>query len=897
MALTTLPKERNFIAQRRLRADVEILSLGSSATKYTGQYKYIRDIFVETVLHKTGKDPSIATLSIPIGLINPVSANPRSRLHKVYTIRSGNKLSPIAPAIQNAKSVQPYTKVRIYYNNTTTIGQGQRGQKWLMFVGYVSKMKVSQDQKKQSVMIIECKDARWLLGKVPVTGIIHQDKNVGFGSVALFDQVTFIKNATIPFNEGNEPNMFYDPFGKNEWWLKPKFIEPYFGRTNPVTNELIDDEAIENPSANDLSAKDFPVARHWLAGCVFNYIANLSNCSTPAQDKDLTGFNSGSADLWDDPSSVTQDDVPMSFKEEIWIPSLQPGADNVSSNTMGADWFRPRSLVGSQVLSGQQSIVSSVGVYAPFKGPSVIDVLQDLCYRMGNFTLAATYDEQGTGRLVLHVIRTTQADETADNSDVPVGLNSTERIEIVLPGEKTGTTFPDVHSFDMVVSADNFYNTFTTHGGRYWTQMTFLTMGTGKNVSEVNQFHEIYDPTSPDEFKPVVPYMTLQPSWTEEQQEEYVKLATAEQGQAELYPDVFTTFIISPEIIWPDMWGTVPNPPGGGNQALGLRRNFRRPRQVLPTLISSYFEKFKPANAGEPNESAGAWRSRRKRLPLMIWRSFKGVRTSTDGSTRFGDDTTESTPTQPGNGPDGMADWWLVQSVPQLLAGDGRTGIKFPPGARLPTSRFAFESTGAGTSGPSTSPLTWNGIIEPDPDQNKSARYYNIMMTVAVPSDEELFDYLNSQKTNPGSGTVIRNHGFRNERVQDAGIEYQQEQTINSVVFFPDKVKPGDPGTASNPFRLDPGNNSPRRIYTDGQKELTSRNHMMANKFAKPDIDGTLTFVGILPALKAGQYVGELFELQSTNQVKTLPINSLLSSVLHDFTDMQQTSVEFGTVR
>ena len=873
MTVMTLPKERNFLAKRRIKAEAEILIPGSGDVIYAGNYIPVPELVVETVTHKIGKEPSEAILTIPFGMVTQ-TGGPRTRGHKVYVIRNKNKLSPIAPAAGNRR-LTLYTKVKIYYNNTTTIGQGSRGQKWLMFVGYVSALEVIEEQKNKSILSIRCKDARWLMSKAPAVGIVHADQAIRFGStVNNTDVDTFIKNATIPFNEFNKPNMLYDQ-NNSDWYKKPKFIERDFGRFDPDTNEYIEDARVEDGS---LSSDFFPLARHWLAGCVYNYFANLCNCSSEATS-DFTGADTGTPTLWDDPSSVSQDEVPISFEGEVLISSLHPAAKG--SKIMGSDWFRPRSFVGSQVQSGQQSIVSSVGIYNPFGTASMIDVFQDLAYRMGNYTLATTYDEDGTGRMILHVIRTTIAFD--EDKDVKVGLNSSEQIEVVLSGEKTGKTFPDAHSFSMKISADHLYNVFTTRGGLHWTQMTFITLATGNVTDQIDQFHPAYNPTGPKDFKTRTAYMTLIPGWTEEQQEEYVKLATAEQGQAELYPDVFRTWILSPEIVWPEMWGTVPNPSPGGNQAKGLVRNFRKTRQMMPTLVSSYFEKL-----------LGGWRLRRQNLPIMVFRSFKGIRTNPDGSTRFGGPTTEATAAQSGKGPKDQTDFFYVQSPPELLGDDARTGIKFAPGARFPvTGNFFFE---AGDTGKSTSPLTWNGVIEDDPNQNRSARAYEMMLTVSVPSDEELYDLL--AQTN--DGIVIADHGFRAERVQDAGSEYQHEQTINSLLYFPKPPAPGQEGTVKQPYRLDPPAGSPRRTYVDGQKELTARNHMMANKFAKPDIDGTLSFLGVLPGLKAGHYVKEFLQLQGSGSnapVKTLPINSILSSVIHDFTDVQQTVVEYGTIR
>lgn len=880
MTVTTLPNERNFVAKRRIKAEAEILIPGSGDTKYEGQFVPVPEITVESVLLKTGKDPSEAVLSIPFGIVTAV-AGPRTRLHKTYVIRNKTGLSPIAPAA-GSRNLSLYTKVAIFYSNFTIIGQGDRGGSFLIFVGYVSALQVTEDQKNRSILSIRCKDARWLMSKIPAMGIIHADRDVGFGTVSRNNKSTFIKNATIPFNEGNHPNMFYDPFdGKGTWYKRPKFIEPDFGRftdeliTLPSgkqipANEYIEDAAIEDPASFGLTAANFPVARQWLAGPVYNYFANMCNCSSEAINDDLTGFDTGTPALWDDPASVTVDEVSISLKNEVFIPILHPAAQG--SKIMGSDWFRPRSQVGAQVLSGQQSIVSSVGIYNPFGSVSVIDLMQDLCYRLGNYTLAATYDlSRGTGAMVLHVIRTTSAFD--EDADIKVGLNSSNKIEIVISGEETGTTKPDVHTFNLKISADNLHNTYTTRGGRHWTQMTFLTLGTSPNLDQAEQNHPAYNPVGVSELIPRTPYMTLQPGWNFDQQKEYVELATAEQGQAELYPDVFRVWIISPEINWPDMWGTVPNPIGGPNQARGLIRNFRRARQLLPVLISSYYEKV-----------LGAWRSRRTQLPIMVFRSFRGIRTDPDGNTRFGDDTTENDP------PVGNSDWFYVQSPPELIGDDGRFGIKFAPGARFPVAgNFFFE---AGDKGKARSPLTWNGVIEDEPNENRSARAYDIMLTVAVPSDEELFDYL----TQTNNGIIIAKHGFRSERVQDAGTEFQQEQTINSILYFP-KPPAVNP---QQPFRLDPPQASPRRVYVDGQKELTARNHMMANKFAKPDIDGNLNFLGILPSLKAGHYVGEFLQLEGKGAkapIKTLPVNSILTSVIHDFSDIQQTTVEFGTIR
>lgn len=844
-AVTTLPLELNFTKRRRVRASAEIMAAPASP-RYTGETFYPwPEVAVDRIIFKTGADPSEAELTVPVGKVTAAVGGAFG--HKVY-VPSTDELAPFAPIHRQFKKG---SKVKIYLDPTAGLLVGGQGKKKLLFVGTITKIRVGTQGKARSNMTLTCKDGRWLgRGRNSTQGIVNFNYATSFPTDPTTTQAIpatteFIRDNATPFNEGTQANMFYDPT-TSAWFETPRFIETNYGRFND-TQEFLEDQEVEDLDAS--SAREFPVARKWLAGCVYNYVANM-------HDDALTGGISGTPTWWDVPDTVTADDVPTVLSEELKIIRLHPG--KINSRNYGADWFGPRALVGAPTESGQSTIISSVGEYSPW-GQGPVDILFDLCRRLGNYTLVATYSEEGTGKTVLQVVRTTQI--FGFDQDLPVGINPGKEAILIIPGDDSGEIAPDAYQFTVETSLENTYNVFHTKGGPLFIQLTFMTMGLLKGFDWAGQFHPAYAPGNPNvEFNPKVDRATLVAGWSNFMKEEWLKLALVEQKQSEIFPDVYTSYLIPDEI---DFVAVI----GLGGQ-IGTRRFFRKDRQVLGNLVSSYFEKI-----------LGPYRIRRQPMGLQVYRAFRGIRTDPDGSTRFGGPSTEATDSQSGNGPQNLSDWFLIQPGFRVLD-DGRTGVGFEPAARS-NDRWEFE---AGTTGKSRSPHTWNGVIEDSPNEARSARSYEIMLTVPISSDEDLFEFMALQ----AGGMNIDKFGFRSERLQDAGNEFGIQKAVNSVV----QIK--NSGTKV----LDPGGGSPQRRYVDGQQELTARNHMAANKFSKPDVDGQINIPSLRLDLQAGQYIKELRELRGDDgNVRKIPVNSLISTLALEFADTQSTTVEFGSVR
>lgn len=845
-AVSTLPVQLNFTRRLRVRASVEVMAAPAS-TRYDGKFYPWPEVVVDRIIFKTGADPSEAELSIPVGKVTAKVGGAFG--HKVY-VPTTDELAPFAPIHRQFKK---HSKVKIYLDPTAGLAIGKQGKKKLLFVGTITKIRVSTQGKVKSTMTLTCKDGRWHgRGRNPTQGIVNFNYATSFPTSATTSQVIpatteFIRDNATPFNEGAQANMFYDP-RDSQWFERPRFIETNFGRFD-AKQEFLEDQEVENLDAG--SDREFPLARKWLTGPVWNYVANM-------HDDALTGGLSGTPTWWDQPSAVTVDDVPTVLSEELKIVRLNPGVFN--SKNFGADWFAARALVGAPPESGQATIISSVGEYSPW-GMGPVDILFDLCRRMGNYTLVATYSEEGTGKTVLQAVRTTQI--FGFDQDLPVGIAPGREAIITLPDDDTGSIRADAYQFTIESSVENSQNVFHTKGGPLFIQLTFMTMGLLKGFDWTGQFHPAYAPGAPGvEFNPKVNRATLVAGWSNFMKEEWIKLSDVLQKQAEIFSDVYRTYLIPDEIDFVTVIGL--------SGQIGTRRFFRKDRQVLGNLVSSYFEKI-----------LGPYRIRRQPLPLQVYRAFRGIRTDLDGSTRFGDPTTEATDSQPGNGPAGLADWFLIQPGFQVLD-DGRSGIQFEPAARS-NNVWTFE---AGDTGKSRSPHTWNGLVV-DPTGERlatSARSYEIMLTMPISSDEDLFEFVALQ----AGGMNIDKFGFRSERYQDAGNEFGIQEAVNSVVQLknsPTKV-------------LDPGGVSPRRRYVDGQQELTTRTHMAANKFSKPDLDGNITIPSIRLDLQAGMYIKELRDLRGKQgDFRRIPVNSIISSLALEFADSQSTTVEFGTIR
>ncbi len=843
-AVTTLPVQFDFTQRRRIRASVEIMAAPSSP-RYDAPFYPWPEVAVDRIIYKTGADPSEAELSVTVG--KTVRKVGQAFGHKVYQATS-DELAPFAPP--SSRTFKKGSKIKIYLDLTAGFLVGQQSKKKLIFVGTMTKIRVGTQGKARSAMTITCKDGRWHgRGRNPTVGVVNFNYATTFPTAAQSTQeipatTEYIRDNATPFNEGTQANMFYDPTG-NEWFERPRFIETNFGRFDD-NQEFLEDQEVENLDAG--SKNVFPLARKWVAGAVWNYVANM-------HDDALTGGLSGTPTWWSVPSPVTADDVPTVLSEELKIIRLQPGV--FKSLNYGADWFKARSLVGAPPESGQAILLSSVGEYSPW-GMGPVDILFDLCRRMGNFTLVATYSEEGTGKTVLQAVRTTQV--FGFDQETPVGISPGKEAIIVFPGDETRTAIPDAYQFTVESSIENTYNVFHTKGGPLFIQLTFLTMGLLKGFDWTGAFHPAYAPVGALEFKPKVDRATLVSGWNSLMKAVWLKLALVEQKQSEIFPDVYRTYLVPDEIDFVTVIGLAGQ--------IGTRRFFRKDRQVLGNLVSSYFEKF-----------LGPYRTRRQPLPLQVFRAFRGIRTDADGSTRFGDPTTEATDFQAGNGPQNLLDWFGIQPGFQVL-GDGRTGIQFEPAARS-NDQWEFE---AGNTGKSRSPHTWNGVIEAAPNEARSARSYEIMLTIPISSDEDLFEFVALQ----AGGMDIDKFGFRAERFQDAGNEFGIQQAVNSVVQIKNSATK----------LLDPKPPSPRRRYVDGQQELTTRNHMAANKFAKPDLDGSVNIPSIRLDLQAGQYVKELHEIQNdAGDVKRIPVNALISTLALEFADTQSTTVEFGSIR
>lgn len=875
-----------FNATAVIRTRVKILPLSVGDEEFLGTMVDWPEAFCKQLVLRTGPPTSQAIISLPVPKGGGGQVGGAYGFNPWTTRGTVNpKITPFTANLFKATSASRRTRPQAHYkvqvlsienDDDTRIDADS-----LLFVGYITSLEPLTQGKDHSEFVVIAEDARYFMRKQFCEGAVYWNPT--------FQKFVYIRDHTAVFNKGGQADRMVDPKGITNRSgigdrLFPAFIRALHNRydADPASanfRRYIADSVLQanvtagkvgsqyqlrglpGPFAGD-PIQDSTFAAKWTPGDVWNFYRYIFLEGTFG----IAGFPD--IGLIDDPASVTLDDIPPMWSKEINVQILHLADDATTISTVnGPEWFEPRSQVG-QAPGGaaDRADVTGLGEFSA-AGMNRLAMMYHLCRAVGNQTLGVKYHSTGSGVMRIFPFRTMRA--SGDSNQIGIGINPGQAYVLQMPTDDDDTVKPDVISAAPKAKYENFFPAIHMKGGKRWIQQTVSTMGSVEYTDHLGYFHEAYAPADPNEWRPWTSLPLLMPGWTLEEQTGFLAQPDIQLAQMR-FPKVFRDYVIPNDQDLKQMWDQGTN--------AGFRRFFERNRQIMTTLIASVYE-----------SAAGIYRSDRVKLPMFIWRAFRGIRVKNDGSTKFGDSTTESKIGQTGKGPTGDDDLFLVQPSFQPLADGGRIGVRFATEARS-DFEFPFE---IGTQGPASSPWAWNGLTEvidltlPTARERWHARPYEIFWTFAMETDEDVFD---DRFTRRG-GMPIVTAGPRMALVRDAGNEYPQELAARSMLALPfsgkDKVPdPDGPQSASQV-----------RIYNDGSEEVKARRDMLADRHFAVDFNTELTMRFLDPSIEAGQTFAPLERsLGLTQGSEKINLQTIASTVVHDF-ENNATLLSLGTIR
>lgn len=837
MAITSAPA----VAPATIEAFQAVVFLENAvggSSIYSGIRKLWLNAFVERLELNLGPVPSKAIIIMPISeATEAVGVTATAKVHSArYAFQGITRLG--APNFASSKNFL-YTRIFVF-ENFKDQGEEDIGDTDPIFVGYIIDYQWSASGQDSTTMRVVCEDARHFAKKAPVQGTIFHNPQA--------DEDIYIRAHQPIMNLAQRNNRFFDNSDEVKELLSeslPKFVNLDLNRFRdaPGTDddrEFIDDADVETLTANRQIG--LPHARKWLPGHAWNYIVNMHDSRFMKQS--VAFIKPGNTELG---RAQNVDDVPVDLNPYMEFPLL---TKSMGDDDMGRDFFIPRAIAGGIPQTGTTIIVSGLGEFNPH-GIPMIDALFEICRRVGNYTLAPSYTQDG--KLRIEPIRTVPAPN--ESRAVPVGLRTRpggsgggKQEYFVFPS--TNGAFrnnrPEVHSWNIRHGAANYYNRFFMHGGKRWIQITLSTVGKTTHSDHLGRSHTAYTPAA--EWNPLVNTGTLQPGWALLDEDEWLKVFDAK-TDLELFPDVFRTWIVPDDIDWVAVWNQAAT-------AQGYRMFFERDRQTMNELITATFEK-----------TLGAFRKRKQRLPIFIWRAYQGIPINAAGDKeKYGGSV--------GDAISGKSRWFRLTTQARVLT-DGRLGFHLDSGARRAEAQVVFEDPDA-TTGKSQSPWSWNG-------ESTKPFAYEMFWTIAVEADEDLYEFI-PQSTLTDAPIAIKFFGPHMEMHRTAGNEYGEERVANSMVDFHIAG-----GVRKEVPRITTGKPA---IYRDDQGELTARTHINVNRHMNADIEGDIQLDNLNLDLVPGQYIHR-FRIEGERNIN---FRALISNVIHDFV-RQQTTVQIATVR
>lgn len=887
-----------------------------------GKWIQISNAAVENITFKIGPDPAIAIIRIPGELItgqDGVITYGKVYEHTVAAPRDRKDfLECFGP--QDDDDIRLFTKIRISIMPPITgdvgAGTGKKSQssskenKYRVFVGYVTAMEQRGENAEASELTITCKDARELLRKTPVqgvlfwgqyfidyAGVIHEAPNPEIStSVNLYS--TFIRDKELVFNEGGRPDRFSHVQNHNSSVLYPRFINRDYNRFRTVSNNIYEDHRYISDAELFYYPERAgqPHADKWYGGHIFNYLANLIDAAMMVEDD---------ARLYGNPQTANESELPIMRQGSGYNSgeTIIPLMDNTGiDGDMFHEWFYPRSIQAG--ASGIGSAVSAIGEFDP-TGMPYTEALHELCRRVGNYTIAVRYTKDD--KMLLKVIRTCQA--KTDNEDLTCGWLNSKGITLYLPGTRLNKNVeppqrPNIQRWHIKTDSDPYYNIIHIKGGPILVQCTFTTLcrqawneeiATGITQTHKQWEHDppIVGPVAGSSDLQWLPSRWLHPTlvigWDPALSSDCASLYAEKRLEQEKYEDVFRTWIIPQHgehaINWiqffMDMTDTV-----GGTIAQGFRRFLDKDREFAEKLLMQWF-----------NKQFGVYRNRPVRPDMLIARCYRGIPIYSDGMTAYGAlFTDEGT-----NKCKGLSDFYFRHPQVELL-NDGRLGFRLAAEARDDQNYPMEAATGATRY--RRRPWSWNG------QNNAMLRAFDMLWTVAFAVDEEIWEQLELPRT--GTRTIKR-YGPKLEFYRNAQSEYGMEVVKHSVMRFP------NPATTSQKFIDIPAFNGgdmidDRKInirwknpvtgapdytrYVTARSdvfEMAGRAHMIANRQMASDTFADLVLSYIDVSYNAGDYIADLKE-SSDLDARVMPINALITSMTLDFT-LQNTLLRLETIK
>ena len=859
----------------------------SNSTTYGNNFKEIPGAYADNVTNIIGPESPSTTFIMPVSKADGTVGGTYD--FQQWEARSRTtEIAPIGPITLAGITIRQFSKIRIsaVFRDSGSKRDVERPEPMtqVIYVGYVIKYEFIVNGKEESFLRVTCEDARHLMGKAPVQGVLHYNhlRSVANNDVPV---VTYIRDAEIIFNEGGKPNKFYRKLNNSNGAGFETHNAPRFCIVD--LNRFIDDE--KQPSRHGMYAHDAFVegpdsdplttaihARKWLPGDAINYMANL-----------FDSYFIRTNPIYTEPAPT----LAINKLPPLLFNSATPSSGEVQFTRLGytldtamhKDFFVPRALIGaSDKTIATTEAVSALGEYNP-TGVYLNHAIDDVIRRVGNYAQAMEYTDSNA---VLRIFRTVQG--LGELKTLPVGLiggnggaDGRKNIKIRIPTTKDSTVKPSVSSFNLSVSGKGYHNVYHLKGGPRMIQVTLATVGrvawedvrtTQDGKILYTQEHQAYRHQGEGgevpgyEWLPRTNEPTLVPGWRPDEEAEWLTQSTASTNVS-FYPDVFRSWVIPDDLDWVEVWGL--------DDKVGWQLFFEKDRQWLNRLLTSYYDL-----------TLGVYRSRRVHFQTQIWRAMRGIRVNSDGDTAYGD--AEGEPLH------GMEDWYMAQPSYDIIE-DGRgIGFRLDEAAR---SNSLYVQENADT-GPERSPWSWNG--EPptgdDKDDYSNVRTFEMAMTIAIKGDEELWDYLQLDKVN--TAMSISKYGPRMEMFRNGFAHYGEERASHSLIdvaFTAQRETGRDVSMRAEPPVTPAGTgdlSTEPRIYRDDSDELKARCHIMANRYGMVDIEAPLQIPYIDLSLRIGAYIAELDVAGDDN----IPIGAIIVGINYDF-KLQRTACRLATVR
>ena len=283
MAASSMPSSLQTTLEKPYYALVEYQTpLGNV---YTDNWTQLRHSIVDRITLKVGPSPSEAVIQVPVNVILALGDNSLRSFNSDVTnnIFRDDLLSPFS---SSAPDLEIYSQIRIFIGQNMKPWDVRAGTfpKTPAFVGFVTDFEYIAIGQTTTTCRIICKDVRELLRKTPFAGYIHyNDRKMNPATqtdATVPTETVYIRDRDLIFNEGMQPNMYFDQELTEKSDLFPRFIHTNYSRffdagltvaeVGADDKMYIHDAWVEDPDKKD--AINYPIAVKWKPGHIWNYI-------------------------------------------------------------------------------------------------------------------------------------------------------------------------------------------------------------------------------------------------------------------------------------------------------------------------------------------------------------------------------------------------------------------------------------------------------------------------------------------------------------------------------------------------------------------------------------------------------------------------------------------------